>query len=214
MRSKSEIKRVSCQYSVQWSSRCILHIIIELAASLSLSHSISSLLLDVLTMHNTEHHVSFAQNIWDVHVIGMGTSMDNAIHIQVEMVKFRQKRRIRHDLVNLGIAFREPSVKLEKEGKRSWITIENMYMLCIIMHSVKSSQVMSSQDTVMVIFFITVSTATAELVLRLRSNGIGCFQPSDGKVIHHVSFSLQQKHLPLEHPCFRMFSASRINESL
>ena len=158
-------------------------------------------------MHNTEHHVSFAQNIRDVHVIGMGTSMDNAIHIQVEMVKFRQKRRIRHDLVNLGIAFREPSVKLEKEGKRSWITIENMYILCIIMHSVKSSH--RNGD-----FFITVSTATAELVLRLRSNGIGCFQPSDGKVIHHVSFSLQQKHLPLEHPCFRMFSASRMNESL
>lgn len=42
--------------------------------------------------------------------------MNNAVHIQVKMIELRQERRVRHNLVNLGIALREPSVELFMQG--------------------------------------------------------------------------------------------------
>jgi hypothetical protein len=63
-------------------------------------------------MHDSQHHISLAQNIGDIHMIRMSTSMNNSIHIEIEMVKLGQQRCIRNDLVDLRIAFRDPSVKL------------------------------------------------------------------------------------------------------
>eukprot|EP00978_Attheya_sp_CCMP212_P003403 scaffold7008_cov40-Attheya_sp.AAC.3 len=63
-------------------------------------------------MHNSQHHVPFAQDVAHIQMVGMGTSMNDTIHIKVQMVKLGQQCRIRNDLIDLGIAFTDPSVKL------------------------------------------------------------------------------------------------------
>lgn len=40
------------------------------------------------------------------------TTVNDTIHIQIQMIKLRQKGRVRDDLIDLGITFGEPSVKL------------------------------------------------------------------------------------------------------
>ena len=66
----------------------------------------------IQVMHNSQHHVSFRKCIGNIHVIGMCASVNNAIHVEIEVIKFRQQGGIGHDLINLGIAFTDPSVKL------------------------------------------------------------------------------------------------------
>jgi len=78
-----------------------------------------------LTMHNPEHHITFTQNIGNVHMTGMCTSMNNPIHIKIQMIKFRKKCGIGNNLINLRISFTDPSKKLrvphQKETKTTFI---------------------------------------------------------------------------------------------
>lgn len=71
-----------------------------------------------LTMHNSEHHVSFADDIGNVQVAGMCTAVNDTVHIQVEVIEFRQKCRIRYDLIDLCVSFTNPSIKLSGKHMR------------------------------------------------------------------------------------------------
>jgi hypothetical protein len=42
----------------------------------------------------------------------MGATVNDSIHIEIQMVKLRQQGRVRDNLIDLGIAFTDPSVKL------------------------------------------------------------------------------------------------------
>jgi hypothetical protein len=77
-------------------------------------------------MHNAEHHVTFTQEGTNVHITGMRASVNNAVHIEIQVVKLGQERRVGNDLIDLGVSFRYPSVKLSiarqfvvKQGKNS-----------------------------------------------------------------------------------------------
>lgn len=66
-----------------------------------------------LTMHNSEHHISLAEDIRHIKMVGMRTTMNNAIHVKVQMIELREERRVRNDMVDLWIAFADPSVELQ-----------------------------------------------------------------------------------------------------
>jgi hypothetical protein len=66
----------------------------------------------LLTMHDSEHHISLTQDVRDVHMTRMGATVNDSIHIEIQMVKLRQQGRVRDNLIDLGIAFTDPSVKL------------------------------------------------------------------------------------------------------
>jgi hypothetical protein len=68
-------------------------------------------------MHNAEHHVSFTQNGANVHITGMRASVNNAVHIEIQVVKLGQERRVGYDLIDLWVSFRDPSVKLYRKRK-------------------------------------------------------------------------------------------------
>ena len=65
-------------------------------------------------MHDSHHHVSFGQGLLGdgIEIGWMGTSMNNAIHIQIQVIKFRQESGIRNNLIDFGIPFRNPTIKL------------------------------------------------------------------------------------------------------
>ena len=65
-----------------------------------------------LTMHNTQHHVTFTEDIGDIQVAGMRTTMNNAVHVEIEMIKLGQESIVRDNLVDFRVAFRNPSVEL------------------------------------------------------------------------------------------------------
>lgn len=71
----------------------------------------------LLTMHDTQHHISFAKNIRDIQVTWVGASVDDAVHIKIQMIKFGQECRIGYNLINLRVTFTDPSVELEKKWK-------------------------------------------------------------------------------------------------
>ena len=56
----------------------------------------------LLTMHDPQHHVSFRQHLRNVLVIGMGTAVDNSIHIQVQVIEFRQQGLITNNFIDFG----------------------------------------------------------------------------------------------------------------
>jgi hypothetical protein len=68
----------------------------------------------LLTVHDTQHHIALAENIRDVKLVRVRTAVNDAIEIEVEMIKLGQQRAVRDDFVNFGIALRYPSVKLAK----------------------------------------------------------------------------------------------------
>jgi len=43
--------------------------------------------------------------------------VDDTVHVQIEVVKLREERRVRDDMVDLGVAFANPSVELESQNK-------------------------------------------------------------------------------------------------
>lgn len=63
-------------------------------------------------MHNSEHHVSFTKNIGDIQMTRVGASMDDTVHVKVQMIEFRQQRRVWYNLIDFGVAFANPSVEL------------------------------------------------------------------------------------------------------
>ena len=45
-------------------------------------------------------------------MVGVCAAVDDAIHVQIQVVKLREKRFIGNDLINLRIALTEPAIKL------------------------------------------------------------------------------------------------------
>lgn len=72
-----------------------------------------------LTMHNAKHHISFAHYICNVHVTRVSTAVNDTIHIEIQMVKFWQQRRVRNDLIDFCVALTDPAIKLLNKKTRS-----------------------------------------------------------------------------------------------
>ena len=70
-------------------------------------------------MHDSQHHVAFTHDIRNVQMTGMRASVNDPVHIQVQMIKLGQKRRVRHDLIDLGVTFTDPAIKLKKRKEQS-----------------------------------------------------------------------------------------------
>ena len=66
-----------------------------------------------LTMHDSKNHIPFSKDIRYIKMAGVGASVDNPIHIEVQMIKFRQERLICNDLVDFWVTLTEPAVKLK-----------------------------------------------------------------------------------------------------
>ena len=66
-------------------------------------------------MHDTQHHISFAKNIRDIQVTWVGASVDDTVHIKIQMIKFGQECRVGYNLINLRVTFTDPSVELKKK---------------------------------------------------------------------------------------------------
>ena len=76
-------------------------------------------------MHNSQHHIPFTNDIRDITIGWMGTSVNDSIHIQIQMIKLWQQGRIGDNVIDLGIAFADPAVKLlqviiRRAGKKSY----------------------------------------------------------------------------------------------
>jgi hypothetical protein len=39
-------------------------------------------------MHNAQYHVSFGEDVTDVQVRGVGAAVNDAVHVEVEMIEF------------------------------------------------------------------------------------------------------------------------------
>mmetsp|Transcript_43470 Transcript_43470/g.80905 ORF Transcript_43470/g.80905 Transcript_43470/m.80905 type:complete len:244 (+) Transcript_43470:1116-1847(+) len=63
-------------------------------------------------VHDPEHHILLAEDIGHIHVGGMRTSVNDTVHVQVQVVELGKEGRVRDYLVDLRIAFADPSVKL------------------------------------------------------------------------------------------------------
>ena len=77
---------------------------------------------DARTVHDSQHHISFRQSIGNIPVTGMRAAVNDAVHVQVEMVEFRQQGTVRDNLIDLWIALRDPAVELLRKqyGNREW----------------------------------------------------------------------------------------------
>ena len=69
-------------------------------------------------MQNSKQHVFFRQDLGDILIRRVGTSVDNPIHIQVQMIKLGQQGTVSDDLIDFGITLRNPSVKLRARGTK------------------------------------------------------------------------------------------------
>ena len=66
----------------------------------------------IRTVHNSHHHVTLGQDIGNVHVTGMRTTMNDTIEIEIQMIDFGQQGIVADNLINLGITLGNPAVKL------------------------------------------------------------------------------------------------------
>ena len=64
-------------------------------------------------MHNAEYHVPLAHDIGHIEVVWMGASVDDAVHVQVEVIELRQQSLVRYHLVDLCVALADPAVELK-----------------------------------------------------------------------------------------------------
>jgi uncharacterized protein YeaO (DUF488 family) len=64
-------------------------------------------------MHDAQHHISFAKYIGNIHVVRVSTPMDDAIHVEIQMVKLWQQRGIRNNLIDFWIALANPAIELQ-----------------------------------------------------------------------------------------------------
>jgi hypothetical protein len=48
----------------------------------------------------------------------MGASVNDTIHIKIQMVKLWQERRVGDDLIDLGVALADPSIKLQEKKQK------------------------------------------------------------------------------------------------
>jgi hypothetical protein len=65
-------------------------------------------------MHNSKNHIPLGKDIGYIEMTGVCAAVDNAIHIQIQMIKLGQERLIRNDLVYFWISLTKPAVKLKK----------------------------------------------------------------------------------------------------
>ena len=65
-------------------------------------------------MHDPKHHFALRQAVRNVAVVRMSATMDNAVHVEVQMIKLWEKSIIADNLIDFGIALRDPAVKLEQ----------------------------------------------------------------------------------------------------
>jgi hypothetical protein len=68
----------------------------------------------VEVVHDSQHHVPFRYDIGNVHVTGMRTSVDDPVHVEIQVIKLRQEGGIGNDFIDLGVPFADPSVKLTR----------------------------------------------------------------------------------------------------
>lgn len=106
MRSRSEIwKNNQNQKGNKWRQRGC-----EKGETQSIHYDFQ--LNSVRTMHDSQHHVSFRKAVGNVAVAGVRAPVNDAVHVQVEMIELRQQSIVRDNLIDLGVALRDPSVEL------------------------------------------------------------------------------------------------------
>ena len=66
-------------------------------------------------MHDPHHHISLGKFFGYIQVGRMRTSVNDTIHIQIQMVEFRQQGGVGNNLVDLWIPLADPSVKLSSQ---------------------------------------------------------------------------------------------------
>ena len=71
-------------------------------------------------MHDAEDHVTLSKNVGHIEVVGVGASMDDPVHVQVQVIELGEQRLIGNDLVDLGVALAEPAIKLKGVGDKQW----------------------------------------------------------------------------------------------
>ena len=69
-------------------------------------------------MHNAQHHIPFTNDIGKFSIGRMRTTVNDSIHIQIQMVDFRQQGRIGNNVIDFGITFADPAVELGGRGQR------------------------------------------------------------------------------------------------
>jgi hypothetical protein len=42
---------------------------------------------DILTMHDPKYHITFGENIGDIKMAGVRASVDDPVHVKVQMIK-------------------------------------------------------------------------------------------------------------------------------
>lgn len=84
----------------------------------------------VLTMQDSEQHVLLGQDLRHILVRWMRASMNDTVHIQIQMIKLGQQGIVRHNLVDFGITFGNPPIKLWLL-KRDDITLHRIRMVCV-----------------------------------------------------------------------------------
>jgi phosphotransferase system IIB component len=65
-------------------------------------------------MHDSKHHVPFRDNIGNVHMGRMRTTVNDTIHIEIQVVKLGQESIVRYNLVDLRITLGNPAIELTK----------------------------------------------------------------------------------------------------
>ena len=63
-------------------------------------------------MHDPEHHIAFTQHVRDIEMVWMCAAVDDTIHVKIKVIELWQQSRVGNDLIDLGIPFTDPSVKL------------------------------------------------------------------------------------------------------
>ena len=63
-------------------------------------------------MQNSQQHIFFGQCFGKILIRRVRTSVDNAVHIQIQMIKLRQQGTVGDYLIDFWITLRNPSVEL------------------------------------------------------------------------------------------------------
>jgi hypothetical protein len=67
---------------------------------------------DIRTVHDSEHHIALGQTIRNIHVRRMRAAVNDAVHIEIEMVEFRKQGIVGNNLIDLGIPLGDPAIEL------------------------------------------------------------------------------------------------------
>lgn len=56
-------------------------------------------------MHDSHHHIFFGKCVGYVEVGGVCAAVNDAVHVEVEVVEFGKEGCVGYDLVDFGVAF-------------------------------------------------------------------------------------------------------------